>query len=328
MRRNDIEAWAIRVLDSRGITGAMEDASVEAKGEWPRDMNKAARRLAGHCNALRGDDGLWIVGVDEKSGVLGVEPDDFADWWPRLKAEFHDATPDLTEVFFTYEGKRLVALHFTTDRAPFLVRVQGGGRVEREVPWREGTSVRTARRADLLRLLVPLQRSPELEITKANAKYYDYGDQEDASISVDLTCYMTSRLGETLVFPEHRAMGQLRLADSVDLEASPTFVAGSMERWGGPRQPRHEPDTGYMASADHQLSAAGPGFFRILARAALPCGSSAAWGEHCDLRYETVLRAVDLDRPVTVAVTLSGSRRERSADVYDNDHSSFSWQLA
>lgn len=226
-------------------------------------MNKSARRLAGHCNALHGDDGLWIVGVNEKSGVLGVDPDDFADWWPRLKAEFHDETPDLTEVFFTYEGKRLVALHFTTDRAPFLVRVEGGGRVEREDPWREGTSVRTARRADLLRLLVPLQRSPEIEITKANAKYSDGTDQNGASILVDLTCYMTLRLGETLVFPEHRAIGQVRVADSVRLEAPPTFVAGSMQRWLTPGGRRQEPDTGYMASADHQLFARGPGFFRI-----------------------------------------------------------------
>ena len=56
------------------------------------------------------------------------------------------------------------ALYFETDRAPFVVKNQEGGTIQREVPWREATGVKSATRSQLLRLLSPLQRLPSLEV--------------------------------------------------------------------------------------------------------------------------------------------------------------------
>ena len=71
------------------------------------------------------------------------------------------------------DNKTVVALLFETDRAPFVIKNQaygspGGGSVELEVPWRENTAIRSARRSDLIRLLAPLELLPEIEILDIN----------------------------------------------------------------------------------------------------------------------------------------------------------------
>lgn len=58
----------------------------------------------------------------------------------------------------TNQGPTVTALVFETNRAPFVVRNKhygqtNAGPIEREVPWREGTSIRSATRADLLMVL-------------------------------------------------------------------------------------------------------------------------------------------------------------------------------
>jgi hypothetical protein len=67
------------------------------------------------------------------------------------------------------DGLTVVALLFETDRSPFVIKnaaygSQGGGSVELEVPWRENTSVRSARRSEIIRLLAPLELLPDIEI--------------------------------------------------------------------------------------------------------------------------------------------------------------------
>jgi len=54
------------VLNGRTV----EDDRVELKAEWPEDHYKAARHIAGLANASRGEDVLWIVGLDETTGVV------------------------------------------------------------------------------------------------------------------------------------------------------------------------------------------------------------------------------------------------------------------
>jgi hypothetical protein len=122
LRAIEIEDWARRIIDGvqRGTT--IEDSRVEFKSEWPKDENKAARRIAGHCNANTGDHVLWLIGVDEKSGVVGVSSGDMATWWPSVKSEFDEQAPSVQEVALSVEGHTVVVLLFETDLAPFVVR--------------------------------------------------------------------------------------------------------------------------------------------------------------------------------------------------------------
>jgi hypothetical protein len=80
MRRPEVEAWALGVVEQIGGGHPLEDPQVELKREWPDPM-RAARRLAAHANAARGEPILWLVGVDEQSGIVAVEgAPELADW--------------------------------------------------------------------------------------------------------------------------------------------------------------------------------------------------------------------------------------------------------
>lgn len=165
MRRNEIERWAHAVIERVRAARPNEDALVELKRDWP-NPHEMARRLAGHANAARGDTILWLLGVDPSGSVPGVSHQELANWWPQVRARFDEGVaPDPHDVNFAVDDVTVTAITFDTDRAPYVVTApQQQGNIQREVPWREGTAIRTARRQDLMRLLVPLRRMPEAEI--------------------------------------------------------------------------------------------------------------------------------------------------------------------
>lgn len=172
MRPSEIEGWALKILDSLKRGEPLEDTRVELKAAFGNPV-KIARRLAGHGNAARGDNLLWLFGVDETDGIVGVTAQEFSTWWSQVSKNFDPLAPSVVECIVSYEGKAILALLVYTDRAPFLVRnpsygMQSCGPVELEVPWREMTSTRTARREDLLRLLVPLVKLPSVEVISAS----------------------------------------------------------------------------------------------------------------------------------------------------------------
>src|SRR5262249_30446333 len=57
--------------------------------------------------------------------------------------------------------KAVVGMLFDSSRAPYVVKARVAA--ETEVPWREGTRTRSARRQDLIRLLAPTIRLPRVE---------------------------------------------------------------------------------------------------------------------------------------------------------------------
>ncbi|MBT0568610.1 hypothetical protein [Williamsia sp. CHRR-6] len=62
----------------------LEDDYVECKGEWYDDYRKSARQIAGLCNAARGEDATWIVGLDEDAHTLRPLPTtEHSTWWRR-----------------------------------------------------------------------------------------------------------------------------------------------------------------------------------------------------------------------------------------------------
>ncbi len=239
-----IEAWAYKVIDRVATGKPNEDARVELKAEWP-EAAKAARRIAGHANAARGEPILWLIGVDQARGVIGVDAEELADWYPRMSAEFDQPPPSLTDVNVYVGDKTVVALLFHTDRIPFVIRNpvrgrQGAGPVTWEVPWREGTSVRSATRADLIRLLTPLERRPDIEILDGEIEVLDRygGEVEDFDAphrftwSLALQLYIVPRGERMLIIPFHRcevsvvAPGFLHRTPLGDLRLAPPSTGG------------------------------------------------------------------------------------------------------
>jgi hypothetical protein len=167
MKTYEIEDWALRAIERVESQQPNEDTRVELKADWI-DPQKAARRIAGHANEMRGEPILWLIGVDEQKGVKGADQNNLADWWPQVMSGFDGPVPRLREKLVHWKGKTVVALHFESDEIPYVVKnpVRGqpnAGPVELEVPWREATRVRSANHSDLILLLSPLQK-PVLKV--------------------------------------------------------------------------------------------------------------------------------------------------------------------
>jgi hypothetical protein len=142
MNSRQIESWALRVIDCVKSGQPNEDFLVELKREWI-DKYKAARRIAGHANAARGENILWLIGVDEKQSlVVGAAAAELASWYPAVASFFNELAPRMIPLNIPVDDVIVVALLFETDRAPFVIKnpangQPGGGAVELEVPWRE-----------------------------------------------------------------------------------------------------------------------------------------------------------------------------------------------
>ncbi|MCA9890150.1 MAG: ATP-binding protein [Anaerolineae bacterium] len=209
MKSHQIESWALDVIE-RTLTGAPnEDSRVELKREWPEPPEKAARQIAGHANAARGASLLWLIGVDQRSGVVGVQHNELASWYSQINAQFEGLAPAMQDLNIPYNGVTVVALHFETDRVPFLVKnpafgQQRGGPVEFEVPWREGTSTRTAHRSDLLSVLSPIAEIPEFEVLQGNLKIQDIGKEDLQQLVLELSLYVHKDSSDLLVIPFHQ----------------------------------------------------------------------------------------------------------------------------
>jgi hypothetical protein len=217
-----IEAWVLDLVDSIGRRQPPEDSRVELKAEWP-EPQRAARRIAGHANAAQGDDILWVIGLDEVKGVVEFAPRDVAEWFPQVTSEFDGISPDLRDLVIPTPHGPVVALLLDTSRAPYVVRNPSFGRVkgeaiEWEVPWRDGTRIRSATRGDLIRLLAPALAVPEVEVLNASLDLFDKPAQESGlgeplhegerqphlRWELSLRLYITPRTPELVVLPVHR----------------------------------------------------------------------------------------------------------------------------
>ena len=86
-----------------------------------------------------------------------------------------------------------------------------GGPVEREVPWREGASTRSATHADLVRLLVPLQKLPNYEVLAGRLLAQKPSGPDDQPIdwTLHLAIYIEPKSEGTMVIPFHRCQASL-----------------------------------------------------------------------------------------------------------------------
>lgn len=173
MLRQMMEMRARQAID-RALTGRQsEDSFVEFKGEWPQEFRKASRQIAALCNSARSMDVLWVVGVDEKSKTVpGVNSNEMANWWPQVEKCFDGGVaPDITTLSFDWdEGISVAVLHMRTQDAPYVVKT--GTEPPLEVPWRSGERTRSAKRSELLQILLPQSSIPRWTVVEATATLF------------------------------------------------------------------------------------------------------------------------------------------------------------
>ena len=215
MRPRQIEQWALNVIDQVKNNQLIEDGRVELKAAWPDDIPKTARQLAAHANAARGDELLWLIGVDEDKGLTGADRNELANWYPQIEAQFNDLAPAMQVVNIPIDGLTIVALCFDTERRPFVVRnpcfnQPGGGQVQFEVPWREGNRTRTARRQELILVNYPLSVLPEVEVLGGQLwvtrnEVQNPPSEEGYVWTLQLNIYVVPIGREVVVIPFHRS---------------------------------------------------------------------------------------------------------------------------
>ena len=219
MRSKDIENWALEIIERVLSHQPVEDSLIELKSEWPKDSHKAARQIAGHANAARGEPILWLIGVDEKKAMVkGANYEEISNWKQSIDSKFDGIAPNLTHINVPYEGKTVVALLWETDRRPFLVKNSEGGPISLEVPWRDAGSTRTATRTDLLRLLYPVSKAPSFELIKgsftiSSVEFDDYG-QRLCRGGLALDVYVLPGGNERVVIPYHKCEVNVKLVFS------------------------------------------------------------------------------------------------------------------
>jgi len=172
LRPQQLEARVIELVDLVLAGGRIEDDLVECKGQWPDPQKRrSVRQLAGAANKARGEPILWIIGLDEDAHMLTeVRSVEVADWWPAMSSPFDQEAPELEHHLVVRIGERqaVTALRFLTDRSPYVIKGGGeGGTLDREVPIRDGTGTRSARRDELVRLLIPAVAPPAAKLLSA-----------------------------------------------------------------------------------------------------------------------------------------------------------------
>ena len=178
MDTSEIEAWTLEVVRRLKTGAQLEDQRVELKREWPTPApvggyTRPARQLAGLANANHPEPVLWLVGIDEQTRqVVGANAVETTKWWNGVGSCFDGDPPDLDDLVITVDGKTIVALCFDTSAAPFVVKNPSHGTVAghviaSEVPWRDGTMVRSIRKHELRRLLAPRLTAPEVRVHNA-----------------------------------------------------------------------------------------------------------------------------------------------------------------
>jgi hypothetical protein len=315
MRPSQIEAWVLQVIDRIARNSPIEDMRVEAKADWPVP-EKAARRIAGHANASRGEYALWIIGLDEDKGVTGAAQKDLATWLPQVQAQFEGLAPMITDLIVPTSDGDVVALLIETDRAPFVVRnpshgATGGGPVELEVPWRDGTKVRTARRSEILRLLAPLQRVPEIELLEAKITLDIEPGKEVRKAHLYLSFYLVPLIEGRLVIPVHRSECVVR-AEGQPEEILPSnlWLQPPMSYHGSHQQVHSQT----VSSTPSELIIDGPGI--VVLRASLE-GPFWKWTSLERFRIDARLRPVLSEQPIVISASVSKDHAAASASSWE-----------
>lgn len=233
MQQQRLEAKVLRYVEAVLAGRRIEDDRVECKSEWPEDHRKAARQIAGLANAARGESILWLVGIDDARGRL-TDPgaSDPAEWWPRVSRWFAQLAPELSILTVPLSGGAVIALEFDTSRSPYVVTTRGEGGVDREIPWREGTALRSAHRSELLQSLVGEAQVPRFDVISAELRVQHHADRynyKPGTLLLETMVRAYLEAPEPVRLPEHRwtlevAAGDVTHSLPFEIEGPHTFA--------------------------------------------------------------------------------------------------------
>jgi len=259
MTPQQLEALVMETINQVRSGNGVEDDRIELKRDWP-DMSKA-RQLAGAANRANGNPLIYVIGIDERTGLtLPLTATDTADWWSQMSSRFDAIAPDLLSHIHVPlgVGDAVTALLFSTDRVPYLVKSENGGSPEREVPMRDGTRTRSARRDELLRMLVPVSLVPKALLLEAELEATWFEARKPKPALCVLSCHVNVFLEHTspasVLLPMHEMSATL-IADDIELDMEVDFWRHSVAKEAAP------PAFGVHVRHDGVV-VTGPGTFR------------------------------------------------------------------
>jgi hypothetical protein len=274
MKPHQLEAWALGVIDRVRAGAAVEDSLVELKTTWI-DAQQAARRIAGHANAAAGQPILWLVGLNEKTGVQGVQLEELADWWAQVRRCFDSNPPKMiVSRNLHVDDKTVCAMLFDADAAPYVVKNSvnnqpGAGPVTREVPWREGTALRSATHEDLIRVLSPLSQMPSVEVVEANL-WIEHREEiggrplplhQQRQWRFSMHIYVVPRGEDSIVIPHHRSVVQWQTAGDSTVH---TFYDLTFKPFAYFRAHGVLPSNSNIYCTDTEAIISGPGMLSVI----------------------------------------------------------------
>jgi len=236
MTNLEIEAKVIRIVEKVLNKEPVEDDTVELKSKWPEETQKAARQIAAHANSSRGVPIIWIIGLDEKEGLVGANKEEVSNWYNAVKSCFDEGIcPNLDRCLnVPFLENTVIALLFETDRVPYVIKNVAGGQITREVPWRKGNSTDSARRSDLIKILSPIQLSPVFETVHGSVSLADLDHQgKKKRFEVRLVLYVTPRTKDLIVIPYHRCKGKIIFSSESEINLDKITLNAPMRFTGG-----------------------------------------------------------------------------------------------
>jgi len=300
-----LEARILELVDTVVRGHRIEDDLVECKREWP-PISKA-RQLAGSANSAHGDPILWIVGLDEDAQQIAtVDQQDPAQWWSQMQARFDQGiAPTLTAHLRVPVGNNesVIALLFETDRAPYLVKCTGGS-PEREVAVRDGTRTRSAHRDELIRMMTPALRVPQVIILGAdlNAVWHEANVSENKQLlraeniqlSGEAWVYIEHIGTDVMVLPGHEISADFSFAEQT-IPLKPQVYdsrKSAAPRWGV-----------YAENGDIICTA--PGRFRLLIFTMAPVGLRSILPNIEEAKLSITLGIAGASRPARVSAKMT-----------------------
>ena len=240
---------------------------------------------------------MWLIGLDEnKKAVTGADDTEFANWWPKVVAEFQDVYPQLAyHINVPVDGLTVSAMLFETDRAPFLIKnpVAGqphGGPVELEVPWREGTRIRSARRSELLRMLATQVTLPEVQVRYCQLTLKrTRSDVPMRQWYLHADLYVIPSRDQSIVIPYHQCGLTFEIDGVID---EITMSQVDLDDYSSSRKPKSK----------NEVIVDNPKLLKLTGSASLPLKSDDYTGHKA--RVVLMLSPVQTDRSIRITLTL------------------------
>ena len=216
---SDLEYRTLRFLEGQTAGGP-----AACFASWPGPPLAAARRLAAHANAARGQSLLWLIGV-RNGKPTGADASGLDAWLAGVTRYFDGLAPRVSAynvpAGLGTRGRavQVVALAVETERAPFVIRLSGA-RASFEVPWIDPAdgAIRSAGRMELVKLLVPLNDLPGFEVLEAELTVYHNPHAAGSAKEVyrwtlDGSLYVMPSGDARVVIPLHRCHGGIASPD-------------------------------------------------------------------------------------------------------------------